>query len=197
MLAICSPTRVFALSTNDRPDDSAAQLRLSNLKNSIESLQQQQQQDQEHQPLQQPSYLIEPSYSQLPAITRLLSRYRDSKRSWQNLQSSWGKRDNGIDGLDTTDELSADDYADLLLMLSKPYAVDVGGRPFIDENNNGELVNDEDFIATGEKRAWNKMNASWGKRLAAGRNNNGNSKFKFDANSLFYSIIYAYHFCAN
>lgn len=168
--AICSPATTMAVPPNERSEDPSAstQFHLNHLKSSIDSLQ-----DPVHQ---SEYYMAEPSFVQLPIINRLLSRYRDTKRSWQNLQSSWGKRDGNGDGNGATnlydeDENNAEDYSELLMLLSKVYGLGAAGRSGADYN--GEANGGEDFIGVGEKRAWNKMNTAWGKRLAAARNNNG------------------------
>lgn len=173
--AICSSATTWALPSSERQDDSLAssQFRLNHLKNSIDSNQ---------EPVHQTYLMAEPSFIQLPFVNRLLSRYRDTKRSWQNLQSSWGKRDSGnVDGnipanLYEIDENNNDDYAELLLLLSKVYGLDGTGRT--DGEFNGDSNGGEDFIGVGEKRAWNKMNTAWGKRLAAARNNNGENTYQ-------------------
>lgn len=187
--AMASPVRLFAYATNDRVDDaaspslsssasssgaatSAAQMRLSHLQNAEPHA-------------ANPLYLLDTAqyYQQSPVVNRLLSRYHDAKRSWQNLQSSWGKRDpgsiadynNGMDSIGS--DLTPDEYADILLLLNKPYGVDFTSASRIPtdtdniNNGNGDLINDEEFVGVGEKRAWNKMNTAWGKRLA-GRNSN-------------------------
>lgn len=165
----------MAMQPNERPEDPSpsTQFHLNHLKNSIDSLQ-----DPVHQ---SEYYMTDPAFVQLPIINRLLSRYRDTKRSWQNLQSSWGKRDGIAEGnaaanLYDGDENNTDDYSELLLLLSKAYGLDAGGRT--GGEYNGKSAGGEDFIGVGEKRAWNKMNTAWGKRLAAARNNNGKRKFK-------------------
>lgn len=72
------------------------------------------------------------------------------------------------------------------MLLSKSYgSADAAERAVGDEN--GDL-SDDDMIMGAEKRAWNKINASWGKRVAAARNNNGNGKSKFEP-----TIKYAGH----
>lgn len=184
LAVMSSPARILAHATNDRIDDptsssaavaasSATQLRLSHLQNNVEP----------HTP--NTAYLVDssPYYQASPMVNRLFSRYNEAKRSWNNLQSSWGKRDAGENLFDSngSGDLTPDEYADLLLLLSKPYGVDFTGArfPADDNNNNGEQPNDDEFFGGTEKRAWNKMNAAWGKRLAGGRNNNGEDEFRF------------------
>lgn len=174
IVAISSPARIYALSTNDDSASSSAatsaQLRLSHLQNTVNGL------ANAEQHASNPSYLLDSSqYYQYPAMNRFLSRYQDTKRSWQNLQSSWGKRDGGDNGLDASD-LTPDEYADLLLLLNKPYGVDFTNARIPGDDINGNQANEDEFIGAGEKRAWNKINAAWGKRLS-GRNNNGENEY--------------------
>lgn len=170
-------SRVSSMSTNDRSDEPPplSAVHVSHTKSALDSAQ-----DPERPSMPSQAYLIDPSYIQLPAVSRLLNRYRDTKRSWQNLQSSWGKRAGYADPnqLDENgDGLSNDDYSDMLMLLSKSYGSDAAERALGDEN--GDL-SDDDIILAAQKRAWNKMNASWGKRVAAARNNNGNGKSKLE-----------------
>lgn len=113
-----------------------------------------------------------------------------SKRSWQNLQNPWGKRVTGHIYNDENDELrhnadtianiDNDDYADMLLLMSKPYA---NKNSMASLRPDGHVINTnylDGMITTenGQKREWKNLNGVWGKRVnarnMANRNNNGN-----------------------
>lgn len=104
---------------------------------------------------QQQQLQQQPQYTPLESLVKQMH----TKRSWQNLQSSWGKRTG-------QPQHTSDEYDDL----SKPY------ESFDEESLNfaAPLYADAaDTIADDQqqrllinaKRAWKSMNSSWGKRL--------------------------------
>lgn len=124
------------------------------------------------------------------SLWELSKQLRQQKRSWQNLQSSWGKRDNtaGFVGSSGPNRVfdsngdAAEDYAEHLLLLSRPYYsngdfMDNSERAYTD---NGLDFSDDDLMEKSQKRAWKNLNAAWGKRVSF--RNNGNSNNNNNAN---------------
>lgn len=88
-----------------------------------------------------------------------------SKRSWQKLQGSWGKRSD-FDGLEYADRLiagkpyeatDAADFESASNTMLETYFDD------LDEQNQQQQQNLEHVSAA--KRAWKSMNGGWGKRI--------------------------------
>lgn len=120
-----------------------------------------QQQQQQPLPQQQPQqqHIIETS------IAGLTNGVGKSKRSWQKLQGSWGKRSD-FDGLEYADRIiagkpyeatDAADFESASNNMLETYFDD------LDEQNQQQQQNLEHVSAA--KRAWKSMNAGWGKRI--------------------------------
>lgn len=130
----------------------------------------------------------------IPELSRI------NKRSWQNLQGSWGKRDAygkssidddiiGVDGSNSNfhgyAEPGLDEYEDLLLALSKQHQQ----QPYYSNQDIIDLIrtfpersnNDDNLARNLQKRAWKNLSDGWGKRLVSKnlghRNINGNMRF--------------------
>lgn len=73
------------------------------------------------------------------------------KKSWENLQSSWGKRE--------LTEPSTDYYFD-----AKPWMTNYNREADDYENDK----NNENSFSNEEKRGWQSMNNGWGKRVGGG-----------------------------
>lgn len=76
------------------------------------------------------------------------------KKSWQNLQGSWGKRD-----FEAT--TSNDYYFD-----AKPWITNYNRQLDTDDYENDK--NNENNFSNEEKRGWTAMNNGWGKRVGGG-----------------------------
>lgn len=122
--------------------------------------------------------------------------FRVNKRSWQNLQGSWGKRDSlnknriddeviGVDGLSNGGSsvsglrgyenperpLADDEFDDLLLLLSRqeqqqPNQPFYNSRDILDMLRMPQHNDNADNLASPQKRAWKNLNTGWGKRVA-------------------------------
>lgn len=86
-----------------------------------------------------------------------LSRYLKSKKSWQNLQGSWGKRNVGYPLEEYNDDVLSNRYVDDDLFDGDFQDIDAAG--YVDE---GDIGRQEYYP---DKRAWKSMNGAWGKRL--------------------------------
>lgn len=78
------------------------------------------------------------------------------KKSWQNLQSSWGKRDF------TATAATNDYYFD-----TKPWTTNYN-RDDADGDDYETDKNNENNFSNEEKRGWTAMNNAWGKRVGSG-----------------------------
>lgn len=76
------------------------------------------------------------------------------KKSWQNLQSSWGKRD--------YESSDGNDY----LIDSKPWITNYNRQ--LDDADYEMDKNNEINFSNEEKRGWTAMNNGWGKRVGGG-----------------------------
>lgn len=115
------------------------------------------QQQQPQQPPQQPHFA--------DTIDGLTNGAGKTKRSWQKLQGSWGKRSD-FDGLEYADRLiagnpyeatDAADFESASNNMLETYFDD------LDEQNQQQQQNLEHVSAA--KRAWKSMNGGWGKRI--------------------------------
>lgn len=86
-----------------------------------------------------------------------MSRYLKSKRSWQNLQGSWGKRNVGYPLEEYSDDTLSNRYIDDDLINGDFQDMDNVG--YVDE---GDIARQEYYP---DKRAWKSINAGWGKRI--------------------------------
>lgn len=85
-----------------------------------------------------------------------MSRYLKTKKSWQNLQGSWGKRN-----LYPLEEYSDDSLSNRYIdadLLDGDFQ-DMDGAGYADE---GDIGRQEYYP---DKRAWKSMNTGWGKRI--------------------------------
>lgn len=85
-----------------------------------------------------------------------MSRYLKSKKSWQNLQGSWGKRNVGYPLEEYSDDALSNRYGDDDLLDGDFQDMDAG---YVDD---GDIGRQEYYP---DKRAWKSMNAGWGKRI--------------------------------
>lgn len=86
-----------------------------------------------------------------------MSRYLKSKKSWQNLQGSWGKRNNVYPLEEYSDDSLSNRYVDDDLLDGD--FQDMDGVGYADD---GDIARQEYYP---DKRAWKSMNAGWGKRI--------------------------------
>lgn len=86
-----------------------------------------------------------------------MSRYLKSKKSWQNLQGSWGKRNVGYPLEEYSDDALSNRYVDDDLLDGD--FQDMDGVGYVDDGDIGR----QEFYP--DKRAWKSMNAGWGKRI--------------------------------
>lgn len=116
-------------------------------------------QQQQQQPQPQPQHFDDTT------IDGLLNGLSKTKRSWQKLQGSWGKRSD-FDGLEYADRLiagkpyeatDAADFESASNNMLETYFDD------LDEQNQQQQQNLEHVSAA--KRAWKSMNGGWGKRI--------------------------------
>lgn len=96
----------------------------------------------------------------IPNVSPLeqMSKYLKSKKSWQNLQGSWGKRDSAGYPLDEySDDALSNRYVDDDVFDGD--FQDMDGVGYVDDGDIGR----QEFYP--DKRAWKSMNAGWGKRI--------------------------------
>lgn len=96
----------------------------------------------------------------MPNVSPLekMSRYLKSKKSWQNLQGSWGKRSNvGYPLEEYSDDAFSNRYIDDDIIDGDFQDMDSVG--YVDDSDNGR----QEYYP--DKRAWKSMNAGWGKRI--------------------------------
>lgn len=87
-----------------------------------------------------------------------MSRYLKSKKSWQNLQGSWGKRSNvGYPLEEYSDDALSNRYIEDDAFDGD--FQDMDGAGYVDD---GDIGRQEYYP---DKRAWKSMNAGWGKRI--------------------------------
>ncbi|XP_037045630.1 allatostatins MIP [Bradysia coprophila] len=86
-----------------------------------------------------------------------MSRYLKSKKSWQNLQGSWGKRNIGYPLEEYSDDALSNRYADDDLFNGDFQDVDTAGYA-----DDGDVERQEYYP---DKRAWKSMHGGWGKRI--------------------------------
>lgn len=87
-----------------------------------------------------------------------MSKYLKSKKSWQSLQGSWGKRGGvGYPMEEYNDDVLSNRYMDEDILDGD--FQDIDGVGYVDE---GDIGRQEYYP---DKRAWKSMSAGWGKRI--------------------------------
>jgi len=85
-----------------------------------------------------------------------MSRYLKSKKSWQSLQGSWGKR-SSVPFEEYSDDALSNRYMDDDILDGDFQDIDGVGY-----GDDGDIGRQEYYP---DKRAWKSMNAGWGKRI--------------------------------